>query len=549
LDKPDATSWISSLDILRKTGISRATLNNYIQMGLIPKPRVVKPEGQRVKARRVGYFPLSALKRIEAVQRMKKEGRNMQNILEELGVRLPMGQGREEGKEKAVLSPEEPGETFKEEPQECRMQFGEENPSPGMGDSFFPEGGRGTQRQGSSLQVTIDEIPCPAYLLNNNFEIDWINPLAEEKIFRRSVRTIREAENRNVFRLLLRGGASNRTLGNMDLDLCALHMSFVKAKHPQAFLQKMYGDMMTEELEYLQRLYGRSDAAPRDAVKDLFLETPGLHGKNQPYHVYYAIFREGILFVYGQVEQVLKGVAELLSSRDQVVRELLKQRMPTLTSFCVLVADLQDSSRICAELAPEDYFELINEIWKTMEGSFRSYYGTYGKHVGDGMVYYFLRDRDSNYLMNSLACSVELKEKMSRLSYEWKLRKGWFNDLYLNIGINEGQEFFGTIPTAPNVEFTALGDSMNYAARLSDFARRGSIWTTKNLINKLTEDERKRIRFGIPRMEQNREVTIENLYSRVMDMLTPDNPKYRKFLDIAALPVTQILSVAPETRD
>jgi class 3 adenylate cyclase len=219
--------------------------------------------------------------------------------------------------------------------------------------------------------------------------------------------------------------------------------------------------------------------------------------------------------------------------------------MPTLTSFCVLVADLQDSSRICAELAPEEYFDLINEIWKTMEGSFRSYYGTYGKHVGDGMVYYFLRDRDSNYMMNALACSVEVREKMSRLSYEWKLRKGWHNDLCLNIGINEGQEFFGTIPTAPSVEFTALGDSMNYAARLSDFARRGSIWTTKNLINKLSEEERKRVRFGIPRKQEDREVTIENLYTRVMDMLSPDDPKYRKFLDIATLPVTQILSVAP----
>jgi hypothetical protein len=150
--------------------------------------------------------------------------------------------------------------------------------------------------------------------LNNNFEIDWINPLAEEKIFRRTVRTIREAENRNVFRLLLRGGASSRTLGNMDLDLCALHMSFVKARQEKTFLPKMFGDMTTEEREYLEKLYGCSEAAPHDPMKDIFLETSNLHGKAQPYHVYYAIFREGILFVYGNVERILKGVAELLST-------------------------------------------------------------------------------------------------------------------------------------------------------------------------------------------------------------------------------------------
>jgi class 3 adenylate cyclase len=548
VEKKDDTAWISSLEILRKTGISRATLNNYIQMGIIPKPRVLKPEEGQGKARRVGYFPLTALERIEAVKRLKREKKIMRNILEELGVRLPVDQEPESDARKEVSFPETMPEAIEDHRMPNRDGIGgdmEEPPVSREGGPSSSQAKAGENRKASPLQVTIDEIPCPAYLVNNNFEIDWINPLAEEKIFRRSVRTIRDAENRNVFRLLLQGGASSRILGNMDLDLCALHMSFVKGRQGKDFLRKMYRDMVEEELEYLETLYERAEAAPLDKVKDIFMQTPVVHGKSQPYHVYYAVFREGILFVYGEVETILKGVAELLSSRDQVVRELLKQRMPTLTSFCVLVADLQDSSRICAELAPEEYFELINEIWKTMESSFRSYYGTYGKHVGDGMVYYFLRDRNSNYMMNAIACSVELKEKMSRLSYEWKLRKGWFTDLNLNIGINEGQEFFGTIPTSPSVEFTALGDSVNYAARLSDFARRGSIWTTKNLMNKLTEEERKRIRFGIPRIDQGRELIIENLYSRVMDMLSPDDPKYRKYLDIATLPVTQILSVSP----
>ncbi|PKN36097.1 MAG: hypothetical protein CVU61_00950 [Deltaproteobacteria bacterium HGW-Deltaproteobacteria-19] len=548
MEKKDDTAWISSLEILRKTGISRATLNNYIQMGIIPKPRVLKPEEGQGKARRVGYFPLTALERIEAVKRLKREKKIMRNILEELGVRLPVDQEPESDARKEVSFPETMPEAIEDHRMPNRDGIGgdmEEPPVSREGGPSSSQAKAGENRKASPLQVTIDEIPCPAYLVNNNFEIDWINPLAEEKIFRRSVRTIRDAENRNVFRLLLQGGASSRILGNMDLDLCALHMSFVKGRQGKDFLRKMYRDMVEEELEYLETLYERAEAAPLDKVKDIFMQTPVVHGKSQPYHVYYAVFREGILFVYGEVETILKGVAELLSSRDQVVRELLKQRMPTLTSFCVLVADLQDSSRICAELAPEEYFELINEIWKTMESSFRSYYGTYGKHVGDGMVYYFLRDRNSNYMMNAIACSVELKEKMSRLSYEWKLRKGWFTDLNLNIGINEGQEFFGTIPTSPSVEFTALGDSVNYAARLSDFARRGSIWTTKNLMNKLTEEERKRIRFGIPRIDQGRELIIENLYSRVMDMLSPDDPKYRKYLDIATLPVTQILSVSP----
>jgi len=41
------SGWISSLDIINKTGISRATLNNYIKMNLLPRPTVKKTGGNR----------------------------------------------------------------------------------------------------------------------------------------------------------------------------------------------------------------------------------------------------------------------------------------------------------------------------------------------------------------------------------------------------------------------------------------------------------------------------------------------------------------------
>jgi len=218
------------------------------------------------------------------------------------------------------------------------------------------------------------------------------------------------------------------------------------------------------------------------------------------------------------------------------------EKTPSLVSFSVLFADLQDSVRICAELPPEEYFSLIHQIWKCMEGSFKKYYGAQGKHTGEGMVYYFLKNRDPNYLMNAIFCALELREGMKKLSNEWKISKGWFNDLFMNIGINEGEGYFGTIPASPPIGLTAFGDSVNYAGRLSDIARCGSIWTTKNLMNRLSEEERKKIRYGIRRKQEDREVLIENVFSRVMDLVPPDSAKSSKFMDIATLPVTEVLN-------
>jgi len=209
--------------------------------------------------------------------------------------------------------------------------------------------------------------------------------------------------------------------------------------------------------------------------------------------------------------------------------------------MCVLVADLQDSVKISAELLPEEYFELINHIWQELDSTFNKYNAIYGKHAGDGMLYYFIQKPGSNYILDCIFCALELKSTMRAISSEWKIQKGWLNELYLNIGINEGQEFFGTIRSASNIEFTALGDSINYAGRLSDFARHGTIWTTKNVINKLAQDDISKIRFGIHRQQHGRQVFVRNSFSRIIDLLERDHRDKNKFLDIITITVTEIL--------
>ena len=338
--EPGKVGLISSIAVLARTGLSRATLNNYIKMGMIPRPIVKKPDDPSIKAKQIGYFQDSVWSTIEKIKLYKKEGRSMK----EIGSLLSLKTNRSSGE----LFPE------------------------------IPENDAGTLKD------------------------------------------------------------------------------------------KGYA-------------------------------------------------------VYGQGE--------------------IREKTTSLVSFSVLVADLQDSVRICAELPPEEYFSLIHQIWKCMEGSVKKYYGTHGKHTGEGMVYYFLKNRDSNYLMNAILCALELRESMNKLSNEWKISKGWFNDLFMNIGINEGEEYFGTIPPAsPTIGLTAFGDSVNYAGRLSDIGCYGSIWTTKNLMSRLSEEERKKIRYGIRRKQEDREILIENVFSRVMDLVPPDSPKSSKFMHIATLPVTEVLN-------
>jgi class 3 adenylate cyclase len=73
---------LTSKEIIEKTGISRATLNNYIASGLVPRPQVLPPGPQDGAAPRIGYFPDDTIARVEAIQRLKREGWSIPRIAE-----------------------------------------------------------------------------------------------------------------------------------------------------------------------------------------------------------------------------------------------------------------------------------------------------------------------------------------------------------------------------------------------------------------------------------------------------------------------------------
>lgn len=77
---------ISSKALLKLTGISRATLNNYIKNGLLPKPVIRTGDKTDSVSSRLGFFPESAIKTIEHVQILKDSSMTMKDIIGQLAV-------------------------------------------------------------------------------------------------------------------------------------------------------------------------------------------------------------------------------------------------------------------------------------------------------------------------------------------------------------------------------------------------------------------------------------------------------------------------------
>jgi adenylate cyclase len=495
---------ISSKELLERTGISRATLNNYIAMGLLPRPLVSTPgRDEPGRARQLGYFPDSAVDRITEIQRMKREGCTMADIVSRLA-----------------------SETQRPEKQ--------------AGIRAIPTPAAETDVQVEPPRLTVEAIAHPAYMVNFNFEVTWFNDAAQGLLLGASATLPPTSDGRNLFRLLL----SQTLLERNRLALLRFHLSLAKERVSKATLMSLCQGVPSDRLALLDRLYG--EIAPEEArpILDAPLDIEQVGGGLVTYRSYAAFFREGILIVLMPAEMDSDSLLSFLSRRDEVIRSLLRKRLPVLTDLAVLVADLQNSVKICSELPPDEYFELINEICCTMTPLFRKYYGTHGKHAGDGLLYYFFPQPDSNYIFNALCCAREIKAEMRKISKAWQLRKNWLNELYLNIGLTEGQEWLGTFQSATSVEFVVLGDSINQASRISDFARYGAVWATKSVIGKLSADERAKVRFGVTRSTpEGREVFVPSSYALVSALLGAETARNEKLRDIGALPVTEIVEV------
>jgi class 3 adenylate cyclase/DNA-binding transcriptional MerR regulator len=493
---------LTSLEIIEATGVSRATLNNYIALGLLPRPMVGSPGNDaNTRARQIGHFPDDVVRRIERIKALKKSGIPMNEIALKL---------QQEGYAMTIATEtiEKTIEPFIETPRSERAETG-------------------------ALRLTIDQVPYPAYMVNYNMELTWYNDDARSEFMGNFDKLPSDIQQRGAVEYLSRGAYG----GSSENREAFVQLHQALGRERIAAVLGNAGLGVTGQLAGINE----SNSGP---LADFPIALKDKAGEVEHYRVYASYFREGILVVYAHEQAGHGGLLGLLERRDEVIRNLLKKRLPILTDVAVMVADLQNSVRICSELPPEEYFELINQIWATMDPIFRKYYGTHGKHVGDGMVYYFFPQPDCHYILNALHCAHEMREAMRKISKEWQLRKNWLNELYLNTGLNEGQEWLGVFHIETKVEFTVLGDTINHAARLSDFARFGAIWASKNLLGKLTMDERKHVIFGVKRQDADgRELFVNASYSRLSELVDLSSPRYEKLRDIGGMAVTEIVEI------
>ena len=487
---------ISSKEVLVRTKISRATLNNYIALGLIPPPVVRKPS-EPGGPTKLGYFPDWVLDRIERIRQLKATGVRMSGIASH----------------------------FKEEP-EKKVEVT-------------------TQPLLDQRYEYVEELIFPAVLVNHNWEIISINKSAEELFFEKPVSNIPTTSKQSIFELFF--AESRQCRFSNWREMIAALMSIAKrelAEDSFKYPPQERGGYPFEEVEQIWR--DTEILEDRPIIRQPLVLKP-FDGQETHLMLFAITLREGTLLFFIPASLQLDQILDLLSGKLELAKVLLLQKVPSPTPLGILAGQLESELHLRTTLPPSEYFDLMNQIILSSHQCFREHGGTPGRSFKEGIVCFFPSASESpqRYLYQALLCAQALRKLVSDLDRLWKLKQAWNNRLRMNMGIHCGSEWLGSIASPLAFEFTAVGDTLTEAIKMSELSQRGAIWASKNVVENLSPGHRERVEFGIRLGAEQQRLVSPGIYSSVRELLNHGELERRALQEISNLAVTEIISVNP----
>lgn len=148
----------------------------------------------------------------------------------------------------------------------------------------------------------------------------------------------------------------------------------------------------------------------------------------------------------------------------------------------ILFSDIRRFTQLSETLPPESIVQLLNEYFEGMIEVIFSHMGTLDKFIGDGiMVEFGAPLDDGKQEEHAVRAAIAMQKELA------KLRKKWVSEnkppFEMGIGIHTGEAVLGNIGSERRIEYTAIGDAVNVAARLEQATK---ILQTPILISETT---------------------------------------------------------------
>ncbi|MBC2713945.1 MAG: AAA family ATPase [Desulfobacteraceae bacterium] len=140
----------------------------------------------------------------------------------------------------------------------------------------------------------------------------------------------------------------------------------------------------------------------------------------------------------------------------------------------VLFADVAGFTSMSEKLDPEQVHQIMDGCFKILMEQIHNHQGTINQFTGDGVMALFgaplaLEDHAQDACQAALAIQSAIKK------YSEELQKKFGFEFKMRIGLNSGPVIVGSIGDDLRMDYTAIGDTTNLAARMESMAAPGTI--------------------------------------------------------------------------
>jgi adenylate cyclase len=172
------------------------------------------------------------------------------------------------------------------------------------------------------------------------------------------------------------------------------------------------------------------------------------------------------------------AVEEILRSPDKVKLGGTRQLVTAL------FADVRGFTTLSESSTPEQVVHLLNRYFSVASEVIFQHGGTLDKYIGDGLLALFGAPYESEQqATQAVRAAIALQRCMPAFNAE--LESEGLPTLAIGIGINTGQAIVGYIGSETRLDYTAIGDAINTAARLEGQAKAGQIIVSETTLNAL----------------------------------------------------------------
>ena len=144
----------------------------------------------------------------------------------------------------------------------------------------------------------------------------------------------------------------------------------------------------------------------------------------------------------------------------------------------VMFADVAGFTSISEKLDPEDVHRIMDGCFRILMDEIHHFEGTVDEFRGDGVMALFgapIAHEDHA----QRACYAALAIQKALIPYSEEMKQDYGIDFRMRIGLNSGTVVVGAIGDDLRMDYTAMGDTTNLAARMESAPNRAASWSPR----------------------------------------------------------------------